>query len=205
MLPHNQHKRAIEEGLRLCLPPPQVEPALALWERDFAASPAISLQRFVDSVMERLHPECARRELYRALVRQLYLPSSNDSETADEDKTPIAVRAFCLLLQEWLERLSGHHLEHAVATRHALMHALPNLRLPRSLQDALLGWLDHRQARLNITQEVQINMLRSVLHEAYIQACHWHGPVIADRTLGQAVREVEQRSEFLDFKVRSLL
>lgn len=200
-----KRRQAILSGLEPLLPEAQTAEALEIFDSNFAAGTAFNLQSYVDRLYSQFKPDCARRELHRALVQSVFLAGSDDETAGVEiDSDALAAnRLFAHLLDGFLERVAGHDLRAETAVRSYLIEKVSVLGLPAGTQGALVLWLARR--RPGIDAPLPREGMRHLLNLAYVLVCEYLGPVVADRYLSDAVKASDVLPEARVVKPRALL
>ncbi|MFO8025750.1 hypothetical protein [Thiohalophilus sp.] len=211
-------KQAIMVGLSPFMALEECRQAANYWELYYSRAPRFAIQQFikqlvtpdnslwpyrkemmlnVTKVMALLPREI---ELQYATLFQGELDFPGAGHGADQDP---AQPVFEQLYQSLLSRLEAE--DYATA-----------LRLRKFLRERMLqnGSFSMETRRLNSwllgiesTLEVNLprNQMREVVHQAWLGCCEYLGPVTADRILGQAVAEVEQKTRGEEISPRVLL
>lgn len=200
-----KRRQAIFAGLAPLLPEEQTLAALELFDSNFSEGSSFNLQSFVDRVYAQFQPDCARRDLHRALVQSVFLGSGKEERElteANADTSPLN-RLFAHMLSRLLEQVATHDARIESAVRTYLMDKLIALNLPTRTQRELVQWLAHKLPELDapLTPEGA----RHLLNLAYVLVCEYLGPVVADRYLAEAVKSAEGLPEARMMAPRSLL
>lgn len=191
-------KRAVYTGLQPLLSDSELVAALRLWEEKYAARKNPSVRYFIEEVVESIDGRMSVKALLPVVVKAFYLPESDLLSWPDHlfrpekrcvsvsDYTMPELEAFKLLVTKWMELAGPTNADDA---REYVLHAMPNLGLPRKLEVDIANWLHQpavRISHLNVT----VKDLQSMINLFYMAFCTSLGPVKADELLSRTVERL---------------
>lgn len=123
--------------------------------------------------------------------------------TTTQDGTHKNVKAFELLVNEFINNVAQTDKEHFAGLNVAMSNAAKTLNRDNDKLLSLIEWFEGLS--LSIPNRIDTDTLRSVLNAGYVEACNKVGPVVADTALSDAVKKVELDVSIKPFSPRDLL
>ena len=216
----SRRRRAIYQALIRHLPEARVINALQTWERNFADGPAFALRGFVDQVCDTAALRESRSAIHRSLVHCMSLelrdlgpepraparPAAAPTPGTSIDGTvppPVATAVYACLLGALLDALGRINPEYHIKIRGHLLDRLRPMGQNPEVSNQLIRWLTQKNTPL--TAAIPTADMRNLLHFAYVLACEYYGPTVADKALSTAVKAAESLPQARDFSPRTLL
>ncbi|MDR9435357.1 MAG: hypothetical protein RI563_00665 [Thiohalophilus sp.] len=211
-------KQAIMVGLSPFMALEECRQAADYWEQHFSRAPRFAIQQFIKQLVTPDNPLWPyRKEMVLNVTKVMaLLPREIEVQYAKlfqgepdfpgagqgSDQDP-AQPVFEQLYQSLLSRLEEEDYPTA-------------LRLRKFLRERMLqnGSFSMETRRLNswllgiepiLTVNLPREQMRRIVHQAWLGCCEYLGPVTADRLLGQAVAEAEQKTRGEELSPRVLL
>lgn len=220
----SRRRRAIYQALIRYLPETKVINALQTWERSFADGPAFALRGFVDQICNTEALRELRSAIHRSLVHcmslelrdlgpeprpparattQAAVPADTPTSTNGAAPPPVATAIFACLVGAFLDDLSRISPEYNIKIRGHLLDRLRPMGQSPAAGNQLIRWLTQKNAPLTVA--IPTADMRDLLHFAYVMACEYYGPTVADKALSAAVKTAESLPQARHFPPRTLL
>lgn len=187
-------RRAIVTGLAPYLNEPELLSALDHWEKNYAASPRPTLQKFVFEIATEGNLRTQRSSMLLSLVKAMnlspakLLPDPMVRQTPDGAPSSGSAAAFVALVTLLLSRVPASQ---RYSCRLDLLDSLGNHRLPPPLVKAMREWLDQgKPLVIDITAPL---VLRALINRTYVILCERIGPVAADKLLATATNDCQEQ------------
>ncbi|MDZ7803381.1 hypothetical protein [Thiohalophilus sp.] len=211
-------KQAIMVGLSPFMALEACREAADNWEQHFSRAPRFAIQQFIKQLITPDNPLWPyRKEMVLNVTKVMaLLPREIEGqyatlfqgdlddpgvrEGADQDP---AQPVFEQLYQSLLSRLETEDYPTALRLRKFLRERMLQGGTFSTETRRLNSWLLGIEATLAVN--LRREQMRRIVHQAWLGCCEYLGPVTADRILGQAVAEVEQKTRGEAISPRVLL
>ncbi len=222
-----RNRRAIYTGLKPFFPEDELIAALSLWQARYSGGPAYALHGFLNEICTTPPLRKIRNDVHRSLRQALFGPdnalesdpllqierwksthgnggasSGGNLGARHSASSNPKTQVFESLFEHFLSLVDekqpiGLHLRSYIDTH--LEKVLSNG--PVSVQ--VSRWLRGKDARLD--DGLDLAEMRTILHMAYVLACEYLGPAMADSLLSEAVQHCELQAISRLFPPRKLL
>lgn len=206
-------RRAIYTGMRPYFDNQELLDAINLWQTEYSQKPKFALSVFVARCCNSPHLKSQRSAILGAIFTAMDLPLSEllpdpfdeikkngtltqDIERQQDPKTQVFVKLleqiFLKLNESDEKRVRGfliEHLHQIKTDKRSLMHIKEWLALS---SECLAGSYD-------------LEIMQKLINLCYVAFCNLIGPVKADQSLAQAIKETEPLSLELKFNLHDLL